>query len=330
MGKRRRMRQAALKDAMMFPASYGTRMPPNPHFAKGSPIPVRTVKPKSAINQSSISEAPLGSIELPSAPQAAKLVEEIAKLNLAESRSSLKIEPREPFAKPNLATKSAPDAKPSAKPSFDEAPPNFLREHSVRPVITKVQSGYARLAAMIALAIAIGAVAGGLLMRTFSESAAPTSSAEQKGLQENVVLLRTAMMALKEDLSVLRAGLDTSGRVVTGHISRLTDRLDRAERTQVEPQAKLSKAIEMLEKLERRGETTGTIAAATIAAAKPAIIQGLSIRRVTNGVAVIESKQGLTEVERGTVLPGIGRVENIAKQDGRWVVVTPRGLIVER
>jgi hypothetical protein len=30
----------------------------------------------------------------------------------------------------------------------------------------------------------------------------------------------------------------------------------------------------------------------------------------------------------GAPLPGIGPVEQIKRQDGRWVVVTPKGIIV--
>jgi hypothetical protein len=29
-------------------------------------------------------------------------------------------------------------------------------------------------------------------------------------------------------------------------------------------------------------------------------------------------------------LPGLGRIENIRRQDGRWVVVTSKGLILAR
>ena len=37
---------------------------------------------------------------------------------------------------------------------------------------------------------------------------------------------------------------------------------------------------------------------------------------------------GVIEVDQGDMIPGIGRVDAIKKQDGRWVVVTSKGLIV--
>ena len=49
-----------------------------------------------------------------------------------------------------------------------------------------------------------------------------------------------------------------------------------------------------------------------------------------NGSALIESRRGIYEVYAGDPVPGLGRVDAIRKQDGRWVVVTSKGLIVAR
>ena len=46
--------------------------------------------------------------------------------------------------------------------------------------------------------------------------------------------------------------------------------------------------------------------------------------------ALIESRRGVYEVYAGDPVPGLGRVDAIRKQDGRWVVVTSKGLIVSR
>jgi hypothetical protein len=45
---------------------------------------------------------------------------------------------------------------------------------------------------------------------------------------------------------------------------------------------------------------------------------------------VLEGRQGLFEVLAGDAMPGLGRIEAIKRQDGRWVVVTTKGLIVAR
>jgi hypothetical protein len=59
-------------------------------------------------------------------------------------------------------------------------------------------------------------------------------------------------------------------------------------------------------------------------------VEGWVLRDVGRGSALIESRRGLFEVFAGDPIPGLGRVDAIRKQDGRWVVVTSKGLIVSR
>ena len=54
------------------------------------------------------------------------------------------------------------------------------------------------------------------------------------------------------------------------------------------------------------------------------------LRDVGNGGALIEGRQGIYEVYAGDPVPGLGRVDAIREQDGHWVVVTSKGLIVAR
>jgi hypothetical protein len=83
-------------------------------------------------------------------------------------------------------------------------------------------------------------------------------------------------------------------------------------------------------------ETTGSIQPpAATPKPKPEIarlptIEGWVLRDVDGGGALIEGRQGLFEVFAGDTMPGLGRVEAIRRQDGRWVVVTNKGLIVTR
>ncbi len=89
-------------------------------------------------------------------------------------------------------------------------------------------------------------------------------------------------------------------------------------------------------------DVTGSISPpATAAAAVPlpaegrggpaADRRGLGAARGLQWHALIESRrQGIYEVYAGDPVPGLGRVDAIRKQDGRWVVVTSKGLIVAR
>src|SRR5262249_62354484 len=109
---------------------------------------------------------------------------------------------------------------------------------------------------------------------------------------------------------------------------------------QSEPAAKIGEVAEALERLEKRvdaltaREATGSVSAPQSSTADasappaPAIVDGWVVRDVYRGAALIQGRRfGLIEVQTGDIVPGIGRIEAIRKQDGRWVVVTPKGII---
>jgi hypothetical protein len=58
------------------------------------------------------------------------------------------------------------------------------------------------------------------------------------------------------------------------------------------------------------------------------VVTGWVLRDIYRGRALVESRYaGVFEVGPGSMLPGVGRVETIKRQDGKWVVVTPKGII---
>jgi hypothetical protein len=148
----------------------------------------------------------------------------------------------------------------------------------------------------------------------------------------------------------------------TSQFNKTSDRLDKLEKAQAEPAARIAKLSETVDKLRAAQpaatpvaaatappaaakDVTGTVtppstttaAAATpqILPAKPDIgrlptVEGWVLRDVLNGSALIENRRGVYEVYTGDPVPGLGRVDAIRKQDGRWVVVTSKGLIVAR
>ena len=75
-------------------------------------------------------------------------------------------------------------------------------------------------------------------------------------------------------------------------------------------------------------DITGTVPSPQAEKPKPTILDEYVLRRVFDGVALVEGRRGIIEVEPGATLPGAGRIEEIRRQDGRWVVVTQKGLIV--
>jgi hypothetical protein len=156
--------------------------------------------------------------------------------------------------------------------------------------------------------------------------------------------LPTAKAELAE-LSALKANLDGAARNANGNFAKLADRLDHVERAQSEPAAKLAHIAEVIDRLEKKSvmasvapampETTGAIAnsqpPAPIEAKLPdKILPDWIVQDVRGGHALVESAHGgIFDVATGSVLPGLGRVETIKRQDGQWVVVTARGIITE-
>jgi hypothetical protein len=211
----------------------------------------------------------------------------------------------------------------------------------------------AALAAVIALAAVAGAVGGALATAGFGHINTDTKVASTRALEDSISRIDT-------ELAALRTSLEQASKHSASQIGKTSDRLDKVEKAQVEPAAKLAKLSETVEKLRTASapaaapvaaaaaapvapkESTGSIQTANAGPAqvplptpKPEVarlptVEGWVLRDVTNGSALIEARQGIFEVYAGDQIPGLGRVDAIRKQDGRWVVITSRGLIVGR
>ena len=262
-----------------------------------------------------------------------------------------------PIAPPAPATTAAAsqhDGAASAKPSItklDDVRPGAAEAPSAPPAASHTWAPARRLAALaagIALAAAVGTMGGAMATAEMArlwagDSPAPVASTEESRA------LKDSIARITADVAALKAAVDTSGRSANSQLVKLGDRLDRFERAQAEPAAKLAKLAEAIDRIERRTpgpnaaaavhDTTGAIAAVApspqpqavaVRDAGPPVLEGWVVRSVYNGAALIQGRLGLVAVERGDTLPGLGRIENIRRQDGRWVVVTSKGLILAR
>jgi hypothetical protein len=279
------------------------------------------------------------------------------------------LEPARPtIAEPLIAETAAAEA-PKVDPQIPPAPqldaaaaapPVFLRDHEQRvpprrrpaapppapakpAAEAKPKSRFTLLAATLALAAGLGAAAGAVgvpvVARTVSGPATAATPASTVDAAAEVQALKGMIAQLSTDLGALRTAVEQSGKPIP-QVGKLTERLDRIEKAQAEPAARLAKIGEAIERLEKRAaapahDITGTIPtppAAPEAKAKPGptIIDDYVVRKVFDGVALVEGRRGIIEVEPGMSLPGAGRIEEIRRQDGRWVVVTSKGLILSR
>jgi len=202
------------------------------------------------------------------------------------------------------------------------------------------------MAAMVALAVVAGALGGALATAGLSHLVADdATSSGNRALEASVARIDADMLALK-------ASVEQTSRTGMSQFNKTGDRLDKIEKAQAEPTAKLAKLSEAVDKLRAAPpvapvsaaaaqvaakEVTGSIASAPTAAdaAKAEVgrlptLEGWVLRGVSHGIALIEGRRGIYEVYAGDPVPGAGRVEAIRRQDGRWVVVTSKGLILGR
>jgi hypothetical protein len=231
------------------------------------------------------------------------------------------------------------------------AEPPKLETAAPAPASTPTASAranrFAPLAATVALAAAFGALVGALGASGFARSTpAQVGAATAATLPQEIQNLPTTIEQIRSELAALRTNVDASSRNGNAQFGKITERFDRIERAQSERATKLTKAAEILDRLERRAdlapkETTGSIAAqpiaatpATVPAAAPPAspqspnVPGWTVRDVYRGVAVVQrGRSGLMEIEAGDTVPYLGRIESIRRKDGHWVVVTSKGVI---
>jgi hypothetical protein len=196
---------------------------------------------------------------------------------------------------------------------------------------------FALLAASVALAAAFGAVLGSVGTFGLLRALTPSASAEAVKIGELNRDLPEILSQLKIEVAALKTSVDASNRLATTQFGKMAERLDRTDRAQAEPAAKLAVITDSLSRLEQRvaavaptQEVTGSVAARAEVKEppKPAILEGWVIRDIYRGRALVESRNGYFEIAAGSNLPGVGRVDSITQQNGRWVVVTPKGIIV--
>lgn len=262
-----------------------------------------------------------------------------------------KIEPaaEAPKVEPAMA-KEPPTLPPAPQLAIDAAsaspkrtaPPQFVVRGAAAASTTvppRASGGrFPLLAASVAIAALFGAVAGSFGGTMFGHPVKETPAValtaketvdETKALKDQIAQLRASMKALSENV----AGLKTTTTNTSAQLTKMAEtleRLDRARAAAATPPAAPAT-------LPRPGDdSTGSITKqASVQLGDPPktlthpIVAGWTLRRVYDGnAALIEGRDGPVEVEVGATLPGLGRIESIKRQDGRWVVLTAKGLIV--
>jgi hypothetical protein len=206
------------------------------------------------------------------------------------------------------------------------------------------------LAAVVALATVAGALGGALA--TLGVSHFVADAATSSGT------LEASVARIDADVLALKVSVEHTSKMGMSQFNKTSDRLDKVEKAQAEPAAKLARLSEAVDKLRAAPAPAAAPASVPVAAAPAAApvakevtgsitppapatapkvevarlptVEGWILRDVAHGGALIEGRQGIYEVYAGDPVPGLGRIDAIRRQDGRWVVVTSKGLIVAR
>jgi hypothetical protein len=187
----------------------------------------------------------------------------------------------------------APEAPPSARARF-----RFKVRHKRN----------ALLAASVAIAAALGVVAGVAASGGFATPKSTTNIAERQAMQRSLA-------KLSKDVASLQASITVANTSAHSEIAKIIERLRNAP------------------------EITGSIPVPPAAVPtptprparaemRPAVVHDWSIRYVRDGYVYVRGHGDTYQVQLGAPLPGLGPVREVKRQDGRWLVVTPKGLIV--
>ncbi|MEK9284471.1 MULTISPECIES: hypothetical protein [unclassified Bradyrhizobium] len=286
---------------------------------------------------------------------------EASRIVVPKLGAGLEVEPKSEV-KPEMKAETNPGPKPGKLIVMAPSDRPWEREDfapHVKADEPRETGGKRRLSAMaaiVALAACVGAISGALATAGVMHFAATPAPAPAQVQVADTSALESSVARIDADLVALKASVEHTSKTGVSQFNRTNDRLDKLEKAQAEPMAKLAKLSEAVDKLRATPpaapaqaaaapakDITGSIASTQVAtaAAAPAAapkvevgrlptVEGWVLRHVANGGALIEGRGGLYEVYAGDPVPGVGRVDAIRRQDGRWVVVTSKGLIVAR
>jgi hypothetical protein len=218
------------------------------------------------------------------------------------------------------------------KPAVIVAKPPPPRPTWVAPLATLA------VAAVLVVCACTGVIA--YLTTTQPAQNSVAANTEIRNLRETVAQLRKQVSGVSENLDGLRTAVDQSSKATNDRFGRFGENLDRIERVSSSSTAKLDKlalaqvpapaavqsqptqAAPMMASLASP-EVTGSVPPS----APRKVVKGWSVRQAYEGIAILQSPNGVIEAVLGQQVPGLGRIEEIRNENGRLVVESSGGVI---
>ena len=131
-------------------------------------------------------------------------------------------------------------------------------------------------------------------------------------------------LASPQEITSLKASLEAANKSANSQIAKIGERLNRESAgvtNSITPPQTVSPASQASapSRLPAAGESRSS---------RPPIVTNWSIRETRDGYVYVQGNGDVYQVVPGAPLPGLGPVEKIERHDGRWLVVTPKGIIV--
>jgi hypothetical protein len=211
-----------------------------------------------------------------------------------------------------------------------EQPAIPLRQHFARPRLEFVRrrraKRFARRAAVVAFVAAFGAIAGALIV----PGRVPTPVKQDAAVVAERRAIQNTIAGLSRELASLRTGIENANKSANAQFAKISERIERIDR-----------AAEITGSVTRpTAPATLTLATATsgktiesplpLPLPRPRVLKGWSLHEARDGAILAGNRGDYFDVVKGVSLPGLGPVEAIRRDGGTLVVVTAKGLIVQR
>ena len=170
------------------------------------------------------------------------------------------------------------------------------------------------------------------------------ANTEIRNLRETVAQLRKQVSGVSENLDGLRTAVDQSSKATNDRFGRFAENLDRIERVSSSSTVKLDKLAQAQAQAQAAPATVASqlpsqampmmasvaapeITGSVAPSAPRKVVKGWSVRQAYEGIAILQSPNGVIEAVLGQQVPGLGRIEDIKNESGRLVVETSGGVI---
>ncbi|MBR0819458.1 hypothetical protein [Bradyrhizobium liaoningense] len=238
-------------------------------------------------------------------------------------------------AKARLDKMAIPKPAPTVmKPAVIVAKPPPPRPTWVVPLATLA------VAAILVVCACTGVIAYLTTQPAQSNVAANT---EIRNLRETVAQLRKQVSGVSENLDGLRTAVDQSSKATNDRFGRFAENLDRIERVSSSSTVKLDKLAQAqaqapapaavasqppLQTMPMMASVAAPEITGSVAPTAPRkAVKGWSVRQAYEGIAILQSPNGVIEAVLGQQVPGLGRIEEIKNENGRLVVESSAGVI---